>query len=82
MKRVAIIDGGIITNIIVLADDSPLPANSRIAELTDHIDDFDHPAFKNLASENALLKQQLQAAAQQNEFLEDCIAEMATIVYK
>lgn len=82
MKRVAIIDGGIITNIIVLADDSPLPANSRIAELTDRIGNFDHPAFKNLASENALLKQQLKTATQQNEFLEDCIAEMATIIYE
>lgn len=82
MKRVAIIDGGIITNIIVLADDAPLPTNSRIAKSTDMIGGFDHPAFKNLASENALLKQQLQAATQQNEFLEDCLAEMATIVYK
>lgn len=28
-----------------------------------------------------LLKQQLKAASDQNEFLEDCIAEMAEIVY-
>lgn len=28
-----------------------------------------------------LLKQQLKAASDQNEFLEDCIAEMAGIVY-
>ena len=28
-----------------------------------------------------LLKQQLQAASDQNDFLEDCIAEMAGIVY-
>ena len=34
-----------------------------------------------LESENALLKQQLKAASDQNEFLGDCIAEMAEIVY-
>ena len=34
-----------------------------------------------LESENDLLKQQVKAASEQNEFLEDCIAEMAGIVY-
>lgn len=34
-----------------------------------------------LESENDLLKQQVKAASDQNEFLEDCIAEMAAIVY-
>lgn len=34
-----------------------------------------------LESENDLLKQQLKAASDQNDFLEDCIAEMAGIVY-
>ena len=34
-----------------------------------------------LESDNALLKQQLKAASDQNDFLEDCIAEMAEIVY-
>ena len=34
-----------------------------------------------LESENDLLKQQLKAASDQNDFLEDCIAEMAAIVY-
>lgn len=34
-----------------------------------------------LESDNNLLKQQLKAASDQNEFLEDCIAEMAGIVY-
>nr|DAZ00864.1 MAG TPA: JAKMIP CC3 domain [Caudoviricetes sp.] len=34
-----------------------------------------------LESENDLLKQQLKAASDQNDFLEDCIAEMAEIVY-
>ena len=34
-----------------------------------------------LESDNALLKQQLKAASDQNDFLEDCIAEMAGSVY-
>lgn len=34
-----------------------------------------------LESENDLLEQQLKAASDQNDFLEDCIAEMAGIVY-
>lgn len=34
-----------------------------------------------LESENDLLKQQVKAASDQNDFLEDCVAEMAQIVY-
>ena len=34
-----------------------------------------------LESENDLLKQQVKAASGQNDFLADCIAEMAEIVY-
>ena len=34
-----------------------------------------------LESENDLLKQQVKATSDQNEFLENCIAEMAEIVY-
>ena len=34
-----------------------------------------------LEADNDLLKQQLKAASDQNDFLEDCIAEMAGIVY-
>ena len=34
-----------------------------------------------LESENDLLEQQVKAASDQNDFLEDCIAEMAGIVY-
>lgn len=37
--------------------------------------------IEDLESDNALLKQQVKAASDQNEFLEDCIAEMAGIVY-
>lgn len=34
-----------------------------------------------LEAENALLKAQVQAVADRNEFVEDCIAEMAAVVY-
>lgn len=34
-----------------------------------------------LEAENKLLKEQVSAQADQTEFYEDCIAEMATVVY-
>ena len=34
-----------------------------------------------LEAENKLLKEQVSAQADQAEFYEDCIAEMATVVY-
>lgn len=34
-----------------------------------------------LEAENTLLKAQIQAQSDSNDFLEDCIAEMATVVY-
>ena len=37
--------------------------------------------IETLEAENDLLKQQVKAASDQNDFLEDCIAEMAGIVY-
>lgn len=37
--------------------------------------------LEDLEADNSLLKQQLKAASDQNDFLEDCIAEMAAIVY-
>ena len=37
---------------------------------------------ESLESQNNLLKQQLQAVSSQNDFLEDCLAEMASIVYE
>lgn len=41
----------------------------------------DTERIQDLETDNNLLKQQLKAASDQNEFLEDCIAEMAEIVY-
>lgn len=37
--------------------------------------------IQSLEAENTLLKAQVQAQSDSNDFLEDCIAEMATIVY-
>lgn len=44
----------------------PTPAKKREIQKDEEID---------------LLKQQLKAASDQNDFLEDCVAEMAQIVY-
>lgn len=41
----------------------------------------DTERLEDLEADNNLLKQQLKAASDQNEFLEDCITEMAGIVY-
>lgn len=37
--------------------------------------------IEDIQSENKLLKLQLQAQTDRSDFLEDCLAEMATIVY-
>lgn len=39
------------------------------------------PTIEDLAAENKLLKAQLQAQSDRSDFIEDCIAEMATVVY-
>ena len=39
------------------------------------------PTNAELAAENKLLKQQVSALTDQQSFYEDCIAEMATVVY-
>jgi hypothetical protein len=38
-------------------------------------------SLKNLGQENKVLKAQLEASIQSNQMLEDCIVEMAEIVY-
>lgn len=37
--------------------------------------------IEELQAENKLLKAQLQAQTERSDFIEDCIAEMATMVY-
>ena len=47
-------------------------------------DDSDYiapPTNEKLAAENKLLKQQVSALTDQQSFYEDCIAEMAAVVY-
>lgn len=47
-------------------------------------DDSDYtapPTNEELAAENKLLKQQVSALTEQKSFYEDCIAEMAAVVY-
>ena len=39
------------------------------------------PTNEELAADNKLLKQQVSALTGQQSFYEDCIAEMATVVY-
>ena len=57
----------------------------RVTEIGEHIyvrvETEETRRLTSLESENDLLKQQLKAASDQNDFLEDCIAEMAGIVY-
>lgn len=56
----------------VLTNEDGTPAEYETPELS--------PA-ELLQSENKLLKAQLQALTERSEFLDDCIAEMATQVY-
>lgn len=39
------------------------------------------PTIESIQSENKLLKAQLKAQTERSDFLEDCLAEMATVVY-
>ena len=39
------------------------------------------PTIEELAKENELMKVQIEAQSEQMEFYEDCIAEMASVIY-
>ena len=86
--RVAIVSDNIITNIIVLPDGAdpaafgckPLPPGKWIG------DEYDSTATQAqriaaLEEENKLLRAQMSAQSNQLDFYEDCIAEMAAVVY-
>ena len=86
--RAAIVSDNIITNIIVLPDGAdpaafgckPLPPGKWIG------DEYDSAATKAqriaaLEAENKLLRAQMSAQSNQLDFYEDCIAEMAAVVY-
>ena len=83
-----IVDDGVITNIIRC--DSPRFAEKMHglpmydgAEIGDPYAPplTDSERIEALETENALLKAQLQAQTERSDFIEDCIAEMATQVY-
>ena len=86
--RAAIVSDNIITNIIVLPDGAdpaahgalPLPEGKWIG------DEYDSTATQaqriaELEEENKLLQAQMSAQSNQLDFYEDCIAEMAAVVY-
>lgn len=83
-------DENIIENIIVADDEFALSIGAKEgydgAAIGDTYSPPDPPPtiderVTTLESENDLLKKQVKAASDQNDFLEDCIAEMAGIVY-
>lgn len=86
--RYAIINDGVIANVIICEDDNlallmggiPVDDSYGIGDI------FQFPKSESerigaLESENALLKAQLQAQTERSDFIEDCIAEMAMQVY-
>ena len=86
--RAAIVSDNIITNIIVLPDGAdpaahgamPLPEGKWIG------DEYDSAATQaqriaELEEENKTLKAQVSAQSEQMDFYEECIAEMASVVY-
>ena len=83
-------DENIIQNIIVADEEFALAIGAKESYEGAAIGDTYSPPpppptiderVTTLESENDLLKKQLKAASDQNDFLEDCIAEMAGIVY-
>lgn len=79
---------GVITNIII-ADElfaesiGALPSyeGARIGCSYSPPKPIPTPTIEDLAAENKLLKAQLKAQSDRSDFIEDCIAEMATVVY-
>lgn len=65
------------------AGDGPLhiTEDGRLIRLSAPASSFDGEETVDLVAENKLLKAQLQAQTERSDFLEDCIAEMATVVY-
>lgn len=88
-----IVEDGVIVNIIVAEADFaeeigalPVYVGAAIGETYTPPDPEPEPPTTDervakLESENKLLREQVSAQADQAEFYEDCIAEMAAIVY-
>ena len=100
--RYAVIEDGVVTNIIVLypsnAKDFPgaVPCGDVPVGIGDTWDGQDfyrdgekvvspltaaRQEVQTMQEELPMLKAQIQAISDRNDFIEDCIAEMATVVY-
>lgn len=68
---------------IILGDDGKISDLSKGQEIKlDPIPEPESkPTVEELANENKLLKAQLQVQTERSDFMEDCVAEMATKVY-
>lgn len=87
MQYCLVDEHGIVSNIIVADEDfihlmdlRPIYAGVQIGE---QYDPFlaTNKRINSLEAENKILKAQLQAQGESHDFLEDCITEMAQIVY-
>lgn len=84
-----LVKNNIITNVVTIQMDNLdgfLKMNPEYRELPpgkwigDVFDDT-LSSIESLQEENKLLKAQLRAQTERSDFIEDCIAEMATVVY-
>ena len=68
---------------IILGDDGKISDISKGQEIKPDStsEPESNPTVEELANENKLLKSQLQAQTERSDFMEDCVAEMATKVY-
>lgn len=55
--------------------------NPTTGKFSEPSESLSPPSVKDLVAENKLLKAQIQAQTERSDFIEDCIAEMATQVY-
>lgn len=81
----ALDENGRLTTYAPLAEDCELSSKEDCSETLRTKWRAEHPDTEEqmaaLAAENKLLKQQVSALTEQQSFYEDCIAEMASVVY-
>lgn len=66
----------IIANLTYLKNDPTIIKYEKISE-----EKYKKNSIEQLQQENKLLKAQLKAQTERSDFIEDCIAEMAGVVY-
>ncbi len=79
--KFCITNNGIIERIVVSTPELASQNGWLILPSGAKIGDQYPDTLKTLQQENKLLKAQLQAQTERSDFIEDCIAEMATQVY-